>query len=917
MRFSTAAAAVLLAACATAPETQATAEPPESPAPNREETHFSQLRQLTFGGENAEAYWSFDGSALSMQARRPTDGCDKIYTLPIGPQDAKPALQSSGKGATTCAHYFPGGKELLYASTHLGGDACPPRPDMSLGYVWALYDTYDIFRKDLSTSAMEQLTHEKGYDAEATVCGKDGSIVFTSTRDGDIELYRMDKDGNNVVRLTFEPGYDGGAFFNRDCSKLVWRASRPKPGKELEEFRALLAKGLVRPTKLELYVGNADGTEARQVTYLNAASFAPFWHPSQDRILFSSNTGDPKGREFDIWAINVDGTQLERITYAKGFDGFPMFSPDGKWLAFSSNRATAEGKSDTNLFITKWVEHPPTSQESTAAERVKADVEWLAAPQREGRGVGTKGLAEAGAYLEQRLKGLGLAAARDEFPVTTSVKLADDNALKLAGVAAAKDDFTPVSFSGQGKVKAKAVLVGYGIEEPDLGIDEYKGQDVKGRVVIVRRFVAEGEKPLAAEDARRAGDLRKKAFTARNHGALALLVVDWPLAPPNAPKDWAMPAEAKSPTLRPEGTGDAGLPVLVVSRKAMEKVWPKLEKKQAIDVELSVTLVFEQTDAFNVIATIPGTTPGLPPLFIGAHYDHLGLGGPESLAPDKVEPHVGADDNASGVAAVLEVAKALKAAPLTRDVQVLFFAGEETGVLGSSHFTRTHRALLKGSPGMLNLDMVGRMRQNGLTVLGVDSAEGWKPLIDAACAKARVSCRSSGDGYGPSDHTPFYSEGLPVLHFFTGAHSDYHKPSDLPGKLNYGGLAQVAVTVSEIARGLDSPDTKLVYKKSPMPARGDQRNFGASLGTVPDYGGPPNGVKGVLLSDVRPGGGAEKGGMKKGDILVKLGKTQVGSVEDLMFVLMSAKPGESIGATVLRDGKELQLEVTFQEGRRR
>ncbi len=913
----TLAAACLLAACATTAAAPSSPAVPTGIAATPEETHLSDLRQLTFGGENAEAYWSFDGSQLSLQARSPTEGCDRIYTMAVAVQPPVPVLQSSGKGATTCSHFFPGDKELLYASTHLGGEACPPKPDMSLGYVWALYDTYDIFKKNLSTGALEQLTHEKGYDAEATVCGKDGSIVFTSTRDGDIELYRMDKDGKNVKRLTFEPGYDGGAFFNRDCSKLVWRASRPKPGKELEEFRALLAQGLVRPTKLELYVGNADGSEAMQVTYLNAASFAPFWHPTQDRILFASNVGDPKGREFDIWAVNADGTQLERITYAKGFDGFPMFSPDGKWLAFSSNRATAEGRSDTNVFLARWVEHPPKSTEVSPAERVKADVQWLAAPQREGRGIGTKGLAEAGAYLEQRLTGLGLKAARDEFPVTTAVSLGADNALKLGGIAAAAEDFAPVAWSGQGKAKGKLVLVGYGLEDPTLGLDEYKGLDVKGKIVVVRRFVPETEKPFSAEEARRSGDLRKKAFTARNHGAKALLVVDWPLAPFGAPKDWALPSEAKAPSLRPEGTGDAGIPVIMVSRRALENAWPKLEKKQSIDAELSVALVFEQTDAFNVVATLPGTVPGLPPLFIGAHYDHLGMGGPDSLAPEKNEPHPGADDNASGVAAVLEVAQMLKAAPLTRDVHFILFSGEETGVLGSSHFTRAHGALLKGSPAMLNLDMVGRLRQNNLTVLGFDSADGWKPVIDAACAKARVVCTSSGDGYGPSDHTSFYSEGLPVLHFFTGVHSDYHKPSDVPSKVNYAGTAQVAVTVAEVARRLDDPLTKLAYKKTPMPARGDVRTFGASLGTVPDYAGPPNGLKGVLLSDVRPGGGAEKGGMRKGDVIIKLGKTEVRSVEDLMFVLMGAKPGESVSAQVLRDGKQVQLEVTFQEGRRR
>jgi Tol biopolymer transport system component len=292
-----------------------------------EETAFlSDLRQLTFGGENAEAYWSFDGKQLSFQARGVNEGCDRIYRMAV---DAPaPVRVSSGKGATTCAHFFPWG-ELLYSSTELAGPACPPRPDMSKGYVWALYDSYDIFRVSADGGQPRRLTSEKGYDAEATVCGRDGSIVFTSTRDGDIELYRMDADGKNVKRLTHQPGYDGGAFFNRDCSKIVWRASRPRPGKELEDFRALLGQGLVRPSKLEIWTADADGSNPTQLTYLNAASFAPFFHPTENVIIFSSNSGDPRGREFDLWAMHGDGSGLVRVTHAPGFDGFPTSRPTG------------------------------------------------------------------------------------------------------------------------------------------------------------------------------------------------------------------------------------------------------------------------------------------------------------------------------------------------------------------------------------------------------------------------------------------------------------------------------------------------------------------------------------------------------------------------------------------------------------
>ncbi|MDP2272776.1 MAG: M28 family peptidase [Archangium sp.] len=919
---------LLLAACATTPEA-VPAKPRAAPVKAAEETHFGELSQLTFGGENAEAYWRFDGTGVSLQRRAGTDACDRIYTMPIFQNgtpiaEPKPELFSSGKGATTCAHYLAGDQEVLYASTHLGGEACPPKPDMSLGYVWALYDTYEIFKaKTDAPAALTRLTDSPGYDAEATVCGKDGSIIFTSTRDGDLELYRMDKDGKNVKRLTNTPGYDGGAFFNRDCSKIVWRASRPKPGKELEDFQGLLKQGLVRPTKLELFVANADGSDARQVTYLNAASFAPFFFPNRDRIIFASNYGDPKGRDFDLWAVNSDGTALERITHTKGFDGFPMFSPDGQWLIFASNRMTAEGQTDTNLFLTKWNDHEPKS-EPAAAERILEDVIWLADPAREGRGVGTKGLDAAGTWLEERYKALGLeplgadGSYRVPFEVTTQVTRGPGTTLKVAGKTIAPTDFTTLGWSSQGTVKGAAVLAGHAIQDADLGLDDFKGLDVKGKIVIARRFVPETEKLSAPEAQRRAGDLRKKAFVVRTLGAKALIVVDWPIRVASKEPQEPTP-EAALPSLRPEGTGEAGLPVLVVKRSVFEAVWKNLEAKKPVEIALGVELKLEKTQAFNVVGRIPAgkkTAPGS--IVIGAHYDHLGLGGPNSLTPDRSEPHLGADDNASGTATLLEIAKTLSAVrgELTRDVVIASFSGEEEGVLGSAALVKSKPRWLEGSSAMINLDMVGRLRENTLSVLGSDSAPEWVGLIGTACAAARVNCNASGDGYGPSDHMSFYTAGLPVLHLFTGAHGDYHKPSDTPAKLNAAGMGKVADVVSALARS--SSNTTLTYKKMPAPTGpGDARSFNASLGTVPNYGGPPPGVKGVLLDDVRPGGGAEKAGMRRGDVIVKLGKVDVGSVEDLMFVLMQARPGETVTAVVLREGQRLELPTTFQEGRRR
>ena len=943
--------AATLSACgppsqADTPKPAASGVMPPQAAALPEEKHLADLRQLTLGGENAEAYWSFDGKQLTMQSRTGDTDCDRIYRVPLsgvlplssgGATGPVPQLVpvSNGKGATTCSYFMPGDQQIIYASTQLGGDACPPKPDHSLGYVWALYDTYDIFKADADGKNVTRLTDTKGYDAEATVCAKDGSIIFTSVRDGDIDLYRMDADGKNVKRITATPGYDGGAFFNADCSKIVWRASRPK-GKDLEDFKKLLSQNLVRPSKLELYVANADGSDATQITYLDAASFAPFWHPSQKRILFSSNHGDPKGREFDIWGINTDGTSLERITYAPGFDGFPMFSPDGKTLAFSSNRATAKGKHDTNLFLARWVEEGKGPTEELAADRVMSDISWLADPAREGRGIGQQGLEQSGAWIESRFKALGLKPAGDAdgyrqgFPVVTSVKAEEATSVSIDGKVLAKDDYVVLGYSPvKADVKGDLAFAGYGIVAKDPAVDDYAKLDVKKKIVVVRRFAPEGGKLGSTEAQRRYGDIRRKAFTAREKGAAALVVVDDPTPPEGAKPDWKAPDEAKFPPLMPEGYSDAGLPVIVIKRSVGKPLVERLLKKAKATASVRVELTPVSQNAFNVMARVvaePVEGKKLPGVVvIGAHYDHLGKGGRYSLAPTSEEPHVGADDNASGASVLLEVARemSLRKNQLKRDVIFVAFSGEESGVLGSAHLVHQWTAKTKGKledvVAMLNMDMVGRMRDNRLQVLGAETATEWKDLVQKACDTNRVDCGASGDGYGPSDHMSFYSAGVPVLHFFTGAHSDYHKPSDTPDKINAAGAAQTGKVCGDIAVAVSQSEKPLTFKPGIEGGsdHGDLRSFNASLGTIPDYGGPGAGKKGVLLAGVRPGSAADKGGLKKGDVLVRLGKSDIGSVEDLMFVLNASKPGETVPAVVVREGKEVKVEVTFQESKGR
>ena len=317
-----------------------------------DEVRLANVRQLTFGGENAEAYFSFDGSRLIFQSTREGVPCDQMFTMDLDGSDLQ--MVSTGDGRTTCGYFYPGGASIIYASTHLGGSECPPPPSFELGYVWAIFDSYDLFRAAPDGTELVRLTETPGYDAEATV-GPDGRVVFTSVRDGDMEIYTMAGDGSQVRRLTNRQGPDGGPFFSPDGSKIVFRGREIPPGPEYDDYKRLLDEGLWRPTSLELFVMDADGSNLQQVTDLGGASFAPFWHADGERLIFSSNWHNPDGRNFDLFFVNVDGTGLEQVTYDDAFDGFPMFSPDGQHLVFASNRHSAT-EGETNVFIADWVD---------------------------------------------------------------------------------------------------------------------------------------------------------------------------------------------------------------------------------------------------------------------------------------------------------------------------------------------------------------------------------------------------------------------------------------------------------------------------------------------------------------------------------------------------------------------------------
>ena len=319
------------------------------------EIHLRNIRMLTNGGENAEAYFSFDSKQLIFQSTHGEYECDQIFTMDLDGGNKR--LVSTGLGRTTCSFFLPGDDKIIYASTHGADRNCPPKPDFSQGYVWKVYSTFDLYIANADGSDPQPFLPAPGYDAEATVSPKGDKIVFTSMRDGDLNIYTVNIDGSDLKQLTHNLGYDGGPFFSWDGSKIVYRSYYPKTEAQINRYKALLAEELIEPANFQIMVMDADGSNQRQVTDNEFANFAPFFHPDNKRIIFCSSLNSTGARmpEFNLWMINEDGTGLKQITYFKGFDGFPMFSADGRHLVFASNRFNRQ-PGETNVFLADWVE---------------------------------------------------------------------------------------------------------------------------------------------------------------------------------------------------------------------------------------------------------------------------------------------------------------------------------------------------------------------------------------------------------------------------------------------------------------------------------------------------------------------------------------------------------------------------------
>jgi hypothetical protein len=573
-------------------------------------------------------------------------------------------------------------------------------------------------------------------------------------------------------------------------------------------------------------------------------------------------------------------------------------------------------------------------------ERARAEVAWLANPARGGRAAGTPGDAEAARWIADRLREAGLAPAfgdafEQELEVPFRATLKERNALSVGGAepAALRDEWLPFGFTDDGEAEAELVFAGYGITAPELGYDDYAGLDVKGKIVLVAQdFPRESDPASPFRDPRsyRHGEWRTKAINAREHGAAALIGVrdGWAHEGPDALPPWRGQVASRAGLIAVRVTA-AALARAGVDARALaaagEADGRPHSRPLGVRARLSVEVEHERARTSNVAGLLRGSDPAVAGecVVVGAHHDHLGLGGDASLAPSRIgEVHPGADDDASGVAAVLAVARAFAAeGPPRRTVMFVAFAGEELGLLGSAHLVRSPPAAcpVEKMQLMVNLDMVGRLRDRKLYVAGADTARGLREVVRSLADRAPrlpLHVVFSGDGYGPSDHTSFHARGVPVLFLFTGAHADYHRPSDTADKVDAAGLAEVARLARRVAFEAASREGRLEVARSAAPPANErgERGYGTYLGAIPDFSERAD--PGVLLTGVRPGSPAERAGIAAGDVLVRLGGTGVRNLQDLAFALRSHRPGDVVEVEWRRGDATRTARVKLEERNR-
>jgi hypothetical protein len=844
-------------------------------------------------------------------------------------------------------------KKVLFSSTHLDPDITKKTAEeyenrkkaVKARYAWSFDDNFDIFSADMNGKNLKRLTNSKGYDAEGSYSPDGKWIAFASNRAGYTEklegedkkffeqdpsymmdIYIMKEDGTDVKRLTTSKGYDGGPFFSADGKKITWRRFAPNGA------------------TAEIYTMNVDGSDQKQITNLKSMSWAPYFHPSGDYLIFTSSVLGFSN--FELFIVDAEGKQKPvRVTFAEGFDGLPVFTPDGSSLAWTHKNE----KGDSQIFLAKWddaqarkllklapqVPNENNLSPAIRAEDIKKWIYYLSSPEMSGRKTGG---VEEKAYtqkLASLLKAWGLQGAGpdgsffDNFEFTSGVNLGEKNSLEFVGALSKSlnvaKDYIPLSFSKTGNFReAPVVFAGFGIKAPasdkEPAYDSYKDLDVHDKWVVVLNDLPEDITPQRRQYLNIYARAQHKLTVAKNEGALGVILIS--------------NSDEHLDKIKFEGSlADSSLAAVKVSGKLLKdllktagqnqtELMKTLNKGEQVAgfvipstyLKAKIDLAVEKSQGINVVAKLPGADHNSS-VMIGAHGDHLGLGQVGSSLAKASEvgtPHYGADDNASGVAGVMELAhyyadlKKNNAKKITKDLYFAVWSGEELGNLGSTHYTKSLKD--KTLQAYINMDMVGRLRDH-LFIQGVGSADNWTQAVELTAPKTDVPVTVQEDPYLPTDSLAFYLAEVPTISLFTGSHAEYHTPRDTPDLINYPGEEKVLNVVKDITDLLLSNTVSLKYiKVAGGQNKLEGRSFHVYLGTVPDY--TQEGVKGVRLSGVSKDSPAEKAGLKEKDVIVEFSGTKVENLYDYVYTLQSVKPNKEAVIKVLRDGKIQELKIT-------
>lgn len=923
---------------------------------NLENKFLKNTRQLIYeGNRSGEGYFSDDGRYLIFQSERDAENpFYQIYILDFETGDINRV--SPGMGKTTCSYFQWNGERVMYSSSHLDPDALKKQKEeldiRSSGkerrYSWDYETTMDIFTANRDGSDIKQLTDAEGYDAEGSYSPDGKLIVYSTNKDAYnrklskeeeqkmevdpsffCELFIMNADGSEKRQLTNAPGYDGGPFFSPDGERIIWRRFS-------EDGHAA-----------DVYTINIDGTDEKRLTDFECLSWAPFYHPSGDYIVWAANKQGYGN--FEVYMTDVEGLKEPvRVTYTDKFDGLPVFSPDGSKLVWTSSR-TSDGKAQ--LFIADWddefareqlAKSPLRNQgagslnyiflpEISTPELIEK-LTYIASDELEGRMTGSEGIQKAADYISHIFDQQGLVPLADNkdyywpFDFVSEVKVLEDkNTFSAAGrEMVLNTDYRPLASTESGTAEGKIVFAGYGMKISDgkeYEYDSYGSLDVKDKIVVVLDGFPEKldkEKEKLFERNIASG---YKQMIARQNGAKAIVIVTDRIVAGNSH----------------EVVGTSGIISIAVSRDAanhilsgqdetVEELVDKLkdgdpkglehlfEMEATANITTKVERVIKQDN--NVVGMVASDNPDAKYIFIGAHYDHLGLGETNSreLGEYKHSVHNGADDNGSGTVTVIELAeyyagiKKENPEKITHHLVFCLWSGEELGLLGSNSFANKLPVPAENVTAYLNFDMVGRMKDNKLEIQGLGSAEEWKSIMEKKNVVVGFNLTLGTDPYLPTDATSFYLKGVPVASFFTGVHSDYHTHKDDVELINFEDMHRVVKFSSLVINELMKPEQALTYKEVKVKrTKSSKGAMSVTLGTIPAYAGSDE--PGVQIQGVRPGGPAEKAGLLAEDFIIGLNGKEVNNIYDFMNILGELKPDVETPIVVRREGEEKNLTI--------